>query len=265
MVRIPQLYMFVPVRLKHGEHMDRKLLTHVRLRRRRADTSKAQRCLDHIQSLCDKEGVVSISNLLPGWPPERLSLGPERDMWHCLRHYANSVTSGTQTQNKGLIEVGYLKADSAEQTLTQPGHIEPRYIASLLEGASGIRGGGESEAHRLLKISVASHPDWFGVYWPHTVSIEYPLPSGDVIDVAFLSERSIVAVEVKPPDAPKADLTRGVFQCVKYAAVLQAEAKVRKITRDSRVILAVGSIIPTDILSMLQELKIERIENLSLK
>ena len=101
--------MFVPIPLIHRQPLDRTVVTHVRLLRRRADTDNAQRCLDHIVKLADKNGITEICKLLPGWPPERKGLGVEKDMWHCLRHYANERSAGSQHQNKGLIEIGYLE------------------------------------------------------------------------------------------------------------------------------------------------------------
>lgn len=53
---------------------------------------------------------------------------------------------------------------------------------------------------------------------------EKRLPSGDSLDVYFQNDEERVAVEVKPATSDRADLTRGIFQCVKYTAVLRAQA-----------------------------------------
>ncbi len=47
--------------------------------------------------------------------------------------------------------------------------------------------------------------------------------SGDRVDVVFCAEREIVAIEVKSRDSNWADLRRGIYQCVKYKAVLLAQ------------------------------------------
>lgn len=56
--------------------------------------------------------------------------------------------------------------------------------------------------------------------------MEYRLPSADEMDVLFMSTREQVVVEVKSKISNSVDLERGVFQCVKYRAVLQAQSDV---------------------------------------
>ena len=48
--------------------------------------------------------------------------------------------------------------------------------------------------------------------------------SGDKVDVYF--EKAAVAVEVKTANAQSQEIRRGIFQCIKYRAVLQAEQQV---------------------------------------
>ena len=66
------------------------------------------------------------------------------------------------------------------------------------------------------------------------------LYSGDRVDVLFKGRAFVVAAEVKTDDAPHEEIVRGIFQCVKYEAVLQAElVAVSKLPR-ARAILIVG-------------------------
>lgn len=84
-------------------------------------------------------------------------------------------------------------------------------------------GGGEGEAHRKLKNYVAAHPGIFHRYGKFPPGeMEVHLLSGDIVDVLFNNEDVTLAVEVKAADAPPDELTRGIFQCVKYRAVLRA-------------------------------------------
>lgn len=88
----------------------------------------------------------------------------------------------------------------------------------------GGYGGGESEAHRRLKYYVAENYSKIGLKGKYEARVEELLLSGDEIDV-FLenqSEQSLVGVEVKSQISCEADLIRGIFQCVKYCAVLSA-------------------------------------------
>ena len=52
---------------------------------------------------------------------------------------------------------------------------------------------------------------------------EVELPSGDRVDVVIYGESATVAVEVKSRDSDWHDLRRGIYQCVKYRAVLHAQ------------------------------------------
>ena len=49
------------------------------------------------------------------------------------------------------------------------------------------------------------------------------LLSGDRVDVVSIMEDRTVAIEVKSKDSDWFDLRRGVYQCVKYRAVMKAQ------------------------------------------
>lgn len=55
-------------------------------------------------------------------------------------------------------------------------------------------------------------------------SIEHILPSGDRLDVYLeLSDGTHVCIEVKPSISPEQEINRGIFQCVKYYAIMEAQ------------------------------------------
>lgn len=85
-------------------------------------------------------------------------------------------------------------------------------------------GAGESEEHRRLKHYVADNYSRLGLKGKHEARVEELLLSGDEIDVLLESttEQSLFGVEVKSRISDDADLIRGIFQCVKYRAVLTA-------------------------------------------
>lgn len=86
-----------------------------------------------------------------------------------------------------------------------------------------LGGGGESTAHLALKNHVAEHPGLFSSYGEFkNGTIEFRLDSGDEVDVLFQNDEQTLAVEVKTDTASQGELTRGIFQCVKYRAVLRA-------------------------------------------
>lgn len=76
---------------------------------------------------------------------------------------------------------------------------------------------------RNLKKYISEHPEVLGYKNVELVETEHILLSGDRLDVYIeLSDGTHVAVEVKPKDAPDNDISRGIFQCIKYAAVMEA-------------------------------------------
>ncbi len=97
-----------------------------------------------------------------------------------------------------------------------------RIIDQAKRGKSG--GGGEGDEHRELKEYISRNPAEVGLTatFPHG-TMEAPLPSGDKIDVLFSGRQTMLAVEVKSRISNKVDLARGLFQCVKYRAVMLAE------------------------------------------
>ena len=107
----------------------------------------------------------------------------------------------------------------------QPGPripLPPVSDVVLRRGSSG-----EGTEHRALKNTVAQNPGCVGLpkrFGPGKT--EAPLYSGDSVDVLFTDSRRCTAVEVKGGSAPHSDIVRGLFQCVKYEAVLTAQARV---------------------------------------
>ena len=107
---------------------------------------------------------------------------------------------------------------------------------------SGWKTGPESDAHKRLKQRVADDPALVGLTTQENGVQEHPLWSRDRVDVYF--NRATVGVEVKTADAGFDEIHRGIFQCVKYRAVLQAQQIYnRRIpTADCR--LALGGALP---------------------
>lgn len=88
--------------------------------------------------------------------------------------------------------------------------------------------GGESEAHLALKHFVRDHPELVGAQAGWDAKVEYALRSSDELDVIFISDQTWIGVEVKSrvSDGNLADYERGIYQVVKYRALLEAQALV---------------------------------------
>lgn len=82
---------------------------------------------------------------------------------------------------------------------------------------------GEGPHHKALRLWVKDNPSLLKSSYANCRSeTEVDLPSGDRIDVVFYLKDRTVAVEVKSRDSNANDMIRGVYQCIKYRAVLQA-------------------------------------------
>lgn len=86
---------------------------------------------------------------------------------------------------------------------------------------------GESENHKILKSYVCNNPDFIGLSADFVSRrTEKSLDSGDEVDVYFEYSKSLFAIEIKSRRSNASDVVRGIFQCVKYRAVLRAQESV---------------------------------------
>lgn len=87
-------------------------------------------------------------------------------------------------------------------------------------------GSGEGPQHNALKEYISKHPESIGIRNIALRNTEFVLLSGDRLDVYFVqNDGTRIAVEVKSKVSPDDDILRGLYQCVKYKAVLDAENK----------------------------------------
>lgn len=138
----------------------------------------------------------------------------------------------------------------------------PVGIEAILETAAH-RGGGEGPEHIAMKELIREKPYLAGYTGSTpTVRLESPLPSGDCVDVMLQTGASIYAVEVKPARAPEYDIARGLFQCVKYQAVLEAEAAFKSDSRPVTVVLALGGPLPDTLIPLRNSLGVKVFDRL---
>ena len=132
----------------------------------------------------------------------------------------------------------------------------------LVEAARRFGSGGESKQHLALKNFVAHNPSCIGLS-PQVGDgrTEYSLPSGDCLDVLFLTKKAWIAVEVKSVISPINDLARGLFQCVKYLAVLDAWRGFEGDSRDRRALLVLEGELPQRLIPLRNTLGVKVIEN----
>lgn len=94
-----------------------------------------------------------------------------------------------------------------------------------------------SPEHKKLRDYISIHPKLVG-FGDETKGItEYPLKSGDSVDVVFMSEDKVLGVEIKSKRSGEDDHERGIYQCIKYREVLKSEDKVNNLAREIDCIL----------------------------
>ena len=143
----------------------------------------------------------------------------------------------------------------------------PRAPAVELPPADEIspRGdGGEGAEHKHLKEAVSVNPQWIGL--PKRLGpgkIETDLRSGDSIDVFFFDSKQRIAVEVKGASAPDGEIIRGLFQCIKYEAVLDAQARAEGSRANCEGVLALGGVFPGKLTWLRHTLGVKVFDNLA--
>lgn len=206
--------------------------------------------IPHIQSL-----VVNKQTKLPG-PGFDGFLTDEGYTWND----SNERRSVIEQYRTKIYEYPYWRDVLSELHLGPA----PNEIAGLIEEAASGKGRGEGLEHMALKEFVKSNPDAVGLSADHPKGqTEQGIPSGDRLDVLFDHKGKVCVVEVKPRNAPLPDVTRGLFQCVKYRAVLEAHATFANKGNDLTVCLALGGAFPDSLIPLRNSLNITVFENLS--
>lgn len=116
---------------------------------------------------------------------------------------------------------------------------------------SGWSTGPESDEHKRLKQMIAADAALVDLQSKEKGEQEHPLWSGDWLDVYF--KKAAVGVEVKTSNAGFDEIHRGIFQCVKYKAVLQAQQIHDREIPTADCLLALGGALPeelTDIVNL---------------
>ena len=184
-----------------------------------------------------------------------------------VRSFYNSLTL---PEKKSLVEglnaraVNYTKWNWVlDQLGLQPTKI---FTEKELEQLGTHYGGGEGEEHQALKKYICQHPECLNYKDVVFAETEHPLPSGDSLDVYFeLSDGKHVAIEVKPSIAPDQDICRGVFQCVKYNAVMDALRKIECKGYEIEVLLVTAGKFSSQNKVLTEELDVKYVEGFKYK
>ncbi|MAQ40680.1 MAG: hypothetical protein CMH15_06445 [Mesonia sp.] len=135
--------------------------------------------------------------------------------------------------------------------------LETDFDQKIKEPRPNYGAGGESQQHKDFKNYIADNPKLLGLSSKLIGITEYELPSMDLIDVVFKNKDEIIGIEVKSYISNSADIQRGLFQCVKYKALLESEQIVNDHIPNSRVILALEKELPNNLIAVKNQLGIE--------
>lgn len=130
-------------------------------------------------------------------------------------------------------------------------------LEAIAKTAKYGKAGGETPDHRRLKEFIAQNPAVVGLPAKLNGTVEYTFLSADKIDVLFTTATTWIGAEIKGPNSDPADIVRGIFQCVKYQALIEAAQRYEQVSVESRVILVLGGALPTSLLRLVDLLKIE--------
>lgn len=126
--------------------------------------------------------------------------------------------------------------------------------------------GGEGKEHKAIKDYICAHPESIGVKKVVLAKTENDLLSGDRLDVYFECKgNKHIAIEVKPSSSPEYDITRGIFQCVKYQAVMDAVRVADYGNYNNEVILVMAGVMSEKNKQLANDLAIHYIENFNIE
>ena len=146
-----------------------------------------------------------------------------------------------------------------------PSTIDTKASETAIRSGKFYGTGGEGEEHKKLKENVYNHPKILGIKDVKERDLEHILLSGDRLDVFFvLNDGSKIAVEIKPSTSPDADVLRGLFQCVKYKTILDAEDKIHGEKANNSTILVIGGELSPENRKVQEVLGITVIENVKI-
>lgn len=173
--------------------------------------------------ICIKRGlplitciVVNDGTHLPGreWLPEGTSHLTDEEYKKAFEKFRDQVFA-YKGWDALLNELELSPVDPTIEDLDERG----RAYSEILERSGST---GEGEDHRRLKEFVAAHPEAIGLEPESAAQMEYLFIADDRADIIFgTGPDAWAVVEIKNGEI--GELVKGVYQAIKYRALLQAE------------------------------------------
>ncbi len=160
--------------------------------------------------------VINTTTHMPGesWLPEGTSHLSKEEYRHEFEKFRDLVFA-YQNWKDLLRDLDLEPVEGDVEDLDERGRV----YSEMLERTGG---GGEGKDHLKLKEYVAANPEIIGLEKDSAPQMEYFFVSGDRADIVFGTGPDTWAIaEIKNGDP--AELVKGIYQLVKYRALLQAE------------------------------------------
>lgn len=123
--------------------------------------------------------------------------------------------------------------------------------------------GGEGEEHKAFKEKIYENPSLIDIKGQLIgKELEYEFLSKDRIDILFKGKKEWIGVEVKSRISDSEDILRGLFQVIKYEALIKAEQIITGIEPEFRCVLALESTLPRELVSIVNQLGVEVYEEI---
>lgn len=137
---------------------------------------------------------------------------------------------------------------------------------AIIRSGQSFGYGGEGDAHKELKEYIYNNPSVIGIDTYSRKRMEHILLSADRIDIWFEAlDGSCIAVEVKSSKSSDADVMRGLYQCVKYKSIMDAEDTVHGEKHINRSILVLGGTLSEENRYVRDRLGITVVEGVEIK
>lgn len=182
----------------------------------------------------------------------------------------NNFAKLPRKQKRSIIDIELLKIYAYPRWRNVLKYLDLEYkenrdYSLLLNTLSKQRhGSGESPYHKQFKEFVSKNPQILNL--PKSVGVgelEKNLPSGDIADIFFIHGKDWIIAEVKSKISNTADIYRGLYQCVKYQAVVEAYQIEKGFQPSCRVALVLENEFPVELIELKNLLGIEVIEKMS--
>lgn len=152
-----------------------------------------------------------------------------------------------------------LEASGLDCEEINPGFFEDDELEISIPGRGGWSAEGESDEHKALKKYISENPESLGFDLEdvNTNQQEYLFASADRADVVLGVDNQLWGVEVKSCISNDQDLNRGIFQAVKYRALLRAEQRAKGLPPTAYGVLVVERNLPEELQNLADILAIE--------